>query len=86
MTLFFLVIFFEGSRPTTRDAGGIDFQAVHVVAQVVPHETCRPFPATRVPNLARGHNPIRSAPAHPGPARAQELVREDTRVGCGNTS
>lgn len=32
---------FEGAHPTTRDAGKIDFRAVHVVAQVAAHAPCR---------------------------------------------
>ena len=43
----------EGARPSTGDAGKINFRAVHVVAQVAAHTPCRPVPADCVMAHAR---------------------------------
>lgn len=37
----FQFVMILGAHSTTRDAGKINFRAVHVVAQVAPHKPCR---------------------------------------------
>lgn len=66
-----------GAHSTTRDAGEIDFRAVHVVAKVAAHAPCRPVLAGPIVARARRHGPLRPRPAHRGAPRAQEPLREN---------
>ena len=85
LTLICNLFFFfrvEGTRPTTRDVGKIDFRAVHVVAQVVPDADRGSLPSNRVAAIAGGHLSLRIGPASLGALGAQELVREDPSFRC----
>lgn len=41
-------VMIEGARPTTRDAGKIDFRAVHVVTEVASNRAGGSVPSTTV--------------------------------------
>lgn len=74
-------MFFLGARPTKRDAGKINFRAVHVVAQVAAHEPCRSASVDCFEANSGGHCQIWTRTSFNGTPSAQELVRKDTGAG-----
>ena len=74
---------FEGARPTTRYTGEINFRAVHVVAQVAAHATCRSALALGVMANSWWHFSVRIGPPSLGSPSAQEPVRQDPSPWCG---
>lgn len=73
-----------GTHSATRDAGQIDFRAVHVVTQVAPHAPCRPLLVNGFLACTGGHVPVRAEPAPPRPSGAQKPVRKDSCAGRWN--
>ncbi|KAL0323850.1 UNVERIFIED_CONTAM: Indole-3-pyruvate monooxygenase YUCCA2 [Sesamum calycinum] len=61
------------AHSTTRDAGNINFRAVHVVAQVAAHAPCRPLLVSGITAPARRHWPVGAWPSHLGPLELKNL-------------
>ena len=73
-----------GAHSTKRDAGEIDFRAVHVAAKVAAYKHCRPVFARLVMALTRRHGPVWARQAQGRASRAQESIRENPGFGRGN--